>query len=181
VLLLGAGGGLFCGAALPFVAVAVASALPKTRVLGRLPGAELHLRVKQYPEAAPIPGCAVAGTDSSLYYLSAQSVKDSANRCAAELDSEPSLAPDLTRGWPLELGGGESGTTRGSDGAFPTRNFCLASPNSTVIRNMQDWGFVDRLGRERLFCSVRDAATWFLAELDQETKRPVKGSAEISV
>jgi MFS superfamily sulfate permease-like transporter len=75
-MLLGAEGGLFCGSALPFVAVAVASALPKTRVLGRLPGTEPHLSVKQYPGATPIPGCVVAGTDSPLYYLDAQPVED---------------------------------------------------------------------------------------------------------
>jgi hypothetical protein len=84
-------------------------------------------------------------------------------------------------GWSPKLGGGKSGATGESGAAFPTRKLCLVIPNSTVMRHMVDWGFVDRLGLECLFCSARDDATWYLAELDEEAKRPVKGFAKKSV
>jgi sulfate transporter 4 len=209
VLFLGAEWGLLCGVALSFVVVVVMSAVPTTRVLGRLPGTELYRSIMQYPEAAPAPGCVVASTDAPLYFLNAQSVKDKVNQRALELDSETGVFTeysvlDLTSSsdidtcalhelddWLLELGGGESGTAGGSDSApdrvapdgaaFPVRKLCLVNFNSTVMRHVEDWGCVDRLGRERLFCSVHDAVTWCLAELDEEAKSPAKGFAEISV
>jgi sulfate transporter 4 len=201
VLFLGAEFGLLCGVSLSFVTVVVMSALPKTRVLGRLPGTELYRSVKQYSEAVLTPGCVVASTDSPLYFLNAQSVKDKVNQRASELDSETGvftkyIVLDLTSSsdidtcalhelddWLLELGGlgsdieSDDHSPAGSDaapervapaGAASTaRSLCLVNPNSTVMRRMEDWGFVDRLGREHLFCSVHDAVTWCMAKLDE--------------
>jgi sulfate transporter 4 len=88
VFFLGAELGLLCGVVLSFVQVLAQSALPRIRILGRLPGTNAYRSVAQYPEAESYPGCLVVSTDAPLFFLNAQSVKDKVVRRAAELDAE---------------------------------------------------------------------------------------------
>jgi sulfate transporter 4 len=186
VLFLGAEIGLLCGVILSFLMFLARSAFPRTHIFGRLPGTDAYRSVRQYPEVESYPGCIVTGTDSPLYFLNAQLVKDRILRRAAEMDSETGvftkyIVLDLAASsyidtcalhefddWLLELSGGR-GDGGGSIGGGPaSRQLCLANPNRSVMRRMDQWGFVDRLGREYCFCTVQDAVTWCLSKMELE-------------
>jgi MFS superfamily sulfate permease-like transporter len=180
VMFLGAQLGLLCGAMLSFVMVLLQLALPRTHVLGRLPGSDAYRNIRQYPDGQSYPGCIVAGTDSPLCFLNAEVVKDKILRRAAEMDAETGvftkyIVLDLTSSsdidtcalhelddWLLELNGGEEVSGAG------TRQLCIVNPNSKVMRRMDQWGFVDALGREYCFCTVHDAVMWCLARLEED-------------
>jgi sulfate transporter 4 len=208
VLFLSAEWGLLCGVSAAFLLVVIMSALPKTRVLGRLPGTNLYRSVKQYPEAESAPGCIVTSPDSPLYFLNAQSVKEKITSRAAELDAETGvftryIVLDLASSsdidscalhelddWLLELAGSApdaavTGAVADGDTALvegtPTRTLCLVNPNSTVMRRMEQWGFVDRLGRENVFCSVNEAVASCSAKLEEEEASRPRLAPEIPV
>jgi MFS superfamily sulfate permease-like transporter len=180
VMFLGAELGLLCGVALSFAMVLLQSALPRTNVLGRLEGSSAYRNVGQYPDGQSYPGCIVAGTDSPLYFLNAEAVKDKILKRAEKMDTETGVFTkyiilDLTASsdidtcalhelddWLLELSPGGDGSAAGA------RQLCLANPNSTVMRRMDQWGFVDSLGRELCFSTVHDAVTWCLSKLEEE-------------
>lgn len=207
VLFLSPEWGLLCGVAASFLLVVIMSAIPKTRVLGRLPGTQLYRSVKQYPEAESAPGCIVTSPDSPLYFLNAQSVKDKITSRAAEMDAETGvftryIVLDLESSsdidscalhelddWLLELAGSAPDaavTGAVADGdtvleAIPARKLCVVNPNSTVMRRMEQWGFVERLGRERIFCSVPEAVAWCLLKVGEEEANLKKLVSEITV
>jgi sulfate transporter 4 len=207
VLFLSPEWGLLCGVSASFLLVVIMSALPKTRVLGRLPGTQLYRSVKQYPEAESAPGCIVTSPDSPLYFLNAHSVKEKITSRAAEMDAETGvftryIVLDLASSsdidscalhelddWLHELAGSApdaavTGAVADGDTALEgilARKLCVVNPNSTVMRRMEQWGFVERLGRERIFCSVNEAVAWCLLKVEEEEVNLKKLVSEITV
>jgi sulfate transporter 4 len=194
VFFLGAELGLLCGVVLSFVQVLAQSALPRIRILGRLPGSSAYRSITQYPESESYPGCLVTSIDSPLYFLNAQLVKDRVLRRSVEMDAETGIFTryivlDLTSvsdvdtcalheldDWLAELaasgGAAAAAVSPIVEGGPPSpscgRQLLLVNPNSTVMTRMDEWGFIERLGRGHCFSRVHDAVAWALAKLEEE-------------
>jgi SulP family sulfate permease len=149
---------------------------PHDGILGYVPGVAGMHDVDDYPEAAPVPGLVVYRYDSPLFFANAQ---DFMTRALAAIDSsrtdvrwfvlnaEANVSVDLTAVDTLESLRQEV-EKRGVV-------FAMARVKQELRDDLDRAGFVDRVGKERIFMTLPTAVDGYVAWSVENLGEPPEG------
>ncbi|CAJ1945510.1 unnamed protein product [Cylindrotheca closterium] len=195
-MFLGVESGLGIAVGLSLLFIIYESAIPKTTVLGRLPGSTNYRNVKQYANAERYNGIVVVRIDAPIYFANTQTMREKFEKYRKQAEKLWRDQQKAQEQQFVETGTQDENTDVGAitDVKYfiiemtPVAHIdtsglhilldmikmykkrgiqiCLANPNVEVMGRLDNSGVVEAVGENHIFVTVHDAVAWGLDQLD---------------
>ncbi|CAA7401027.1 unnamed protein product [Spirodela intermedia] len=162
--------GLLIAVAISFAKILLQVTRPRTALLGNLPGTNIYRNVEQYPEATKVPGVMVVRVDSAIYFSNSNYVKDRILRWLIDEQEKleenklPKINFVIVEMSPV-INIDTSGIHALEDLYKSLQKkgiqLALANPGEQVVAKLHAADFIERIGQDKIFLTVKDAVAAF--------------------
>ncbi|CAA6664445.1 unnamed protein product [Spirodela intermedia] len=162
--------GLLIAVAISFAKILLQVTRPRTALLGNLPGTNIYRNVEQYPEATKVPGVMVVRVDSAIYFSNSNYVKDRILRWLIDEQEKleenklPKINFVIVEMSPV-INIDTSGIHALEDLYKSLQKkgiqLALANPGEQVVAKLHAADFIEHIGQDKIFLTVKDAVAAF--------------------
>ncbi|KAJ8471720.1 hypothetical protein OPV22_026063 [Ensete ventricosum] len=158
--------GLLIAVMISFAKILLQVTRPRTALLGNLPGTTIYRNVDQYPETIKVPGVLIVRVDSAIYFTNSNYARERILRWLRDEEEQIKennlpmiefLIVELSPVIDIDTSGihafEDLHTTLQKHGV----QLLLANPGAAVIQKLRSSGFIEIIGRDKIFLTVGDA------------------------
>ncbi|XP_065015661.1 sulfate transporter 1.2-like isoform X1 [Musa acuminata AAA Group] len=158
--------GLLIAVMISFAKILLQVTRPRTALLGNLPGTEIYRNVEQYPETIKVPGVLIVRVDSAIYFTNSNYARERILRWlrdeveqikAKNLPMIEFLIVELSPVIDIDTSGIHAFEDLHTALQKHGVQLLLANPGAAVIQKLRSSGFIEIIGRDKIFLTVGDA------------------------
>ncbi|KAE8732860.1 High affinity sulfate transporter 1 [Hibiscus syriacus] len=169
--------GLLIAVSISFAKILLQVTRPRTAVLGKLPRTTVYRNIRQYPDAAKIPGTLIVRVDSAIYFSNSNYIKERILRWL--MDEEEKLKENSQpriQYLVVEMSPVTNIDTSGIHAmeellrSLEKRDvkLVLANPGPVVFDKLHASKFHEMIGEDKIFLTVEDAVKTCAPKMDLE-------------
>ncbi|URE16876.1 sulfate transporter [Musa troglodytarum] len=147
--------GLLIAVMISFAKILLQVTRPRTALLGNLPGTTIYRNVEQYPETIKVPGVLIVRVDSAIYFTNSNYARERASlMCALSSPIKSFLSTAVID---IDTSGIHAFEDLHTALQKHGVQLLLANPGAAVIQKLRSSGFIEIIGRDKIFLTVGDA------------------------
>ncbi|KAJ1689451.1 hypothetical protein LUZ63_013606 [Rhynchospora breviuscula] len=174
--------GLSVSVGLSLIRALIYVARPATCKLGNIPGTDIYLEMKQYTDACDVPGVLVLQVTSPIYFASAGYIRERISRWVEDEQNKRDKNEEDLQLVILEFGGVTAIDNSGIGMLFEVQKnlekqgikIAITNPRQEVAEKLVAAKFVESLGEEWIFLSIKEAIGAWLFTLHEATNKEVQ-------
>ncbi|CAL9106325.1 unnamed protein product [Musa textilis] len=158
--------GLLIAVMISFAKILLQVTRPRTALLGNLPGTTIYRNVEQYPETIKVPGVLIVRVDSAIYFTNSNYARERILRWLRDEEEQIKeknlpmiefLIVELSPVIDIDTSGIHAFEDLHTALQKHGVQLLLANPGAAVIQKLRSSGFIEIIGRDKIFLTVGDA------------------------